>query len=95
MKKDVFIDGHERPDVVEDRERFLKTMKELKPYLVEFEEDGIMKVKNYPSDCKVGGNEHRPIIVITYNQSTFSSNDSIRKAWTRIGDTFLQPKGRG
>ena len=56
VKKDVFIDGHERPDVVEDREQFLKTMKELELFLVEFKEDGTMKAKNYPSDCKVGGN---------------------------------------
>ena len=80
MKKDVFVDRHERPDVVEDRERFLKTMKELEPYLVEFEEDGTMKAKNYPSDCKGGGDEHRPIILITHDECTFSSNDGIRKA---------------
>ena len=46
VKKDVFVDGHERPDVVEDREKFLNTMKDLEPYLVEFEEDGLMKIKN-------------------------------------------------
>ena len=80
MKKDVFVHGHERPDVVEDRERFLKTMKELERYLVEFEEDGIMKAKNHPSDCKIGSNERRPIIVITYDECTFSSNDGICKA---------------
>lgn len=95
VKKDVFVDGHERPDVIEDREQFLKTKKELEPYLVEFEEDGTMKAKNYPLDCEVGGEERRPIIVITHDECTFSSNDGIRKAWTRIGDTFLRPKGRG
>ncbi len=34
--KDVFVDGHEQTDVVEDRKNFLKKMKELKPYMVEF-----------------------------------------------------------
>lgn len=43
LKKDVFVDGHERSDVVEDRKRFLEKMEELKPYLVEFNEDGTMK----------------------------------------------------
>ena len=95
VKKDVVVDEHERPDVVEDRERFLKTMKELEPYRVEFEEDSTMKVKNYPLNCKVRGNERRPIIVITYDESTFSSNDGIRKTWTRIGNTFLRPKSHG
>ena len=95
VRKDVFIDGHERPDVVEDRNRFLAKMEELKPYMVEFNEDGAMKAKDYPVDCAVGGEERRPVIVITHDECTFSANNGIRKAWTRKGDTFLRPKGRG
>lgn len=95
VRKDVFIDGHERSDVVEDRNNFLKKMEELKPYMVEFEEDGAMKAKTYPSDCAVGGPNRRPIVVITHDECTFSANDGIRKAWIRKGDTFLRPKGRG
>ena len=95
VKKDVFVDGHERLDVVEDREKFLNMMKDLEPYLVEFEQDGSMKTKNYPDDCAVGGDLRRPISVITHDECMFSANDGIRKAWTRIGDTFLRPKGRG
>lgn len=41
------------------------------------------------------GEECRPIIVIRNDEFTFSSNNSIRKAWTQISDRFLQPKGRG
>ena len=95
VRKDVFVDGHERSDVVEDRKNFLQKMEELKPYIVEFEENGTMKPKIYPSDCAVGGNDRRPIIVITHDECTFSANDGIRRAWTRKGDTFLRPKGRG
>lgn len=29
VKKDVFVDGHERPDVIEDCKKFLSTMKNL------------------------------------------------------------------
>lgn len=54
-------------------------MKELEPYLVEFEIDGTMKAKNYFSDCEVRGNNCRPIIVITYDEYTFSSNNGIQK----------------
>ena len=95
VRKDIFIDGHERSDVVEDRKKFLEKMEELKPYMVEFEENGAMKEKIYPSDCAVHGPNRRPIIVITHDECTFSANDGIRKAWTRKGDTFLRPKGRG
>ena len=57
VRKDVFVDGHERADVVEDRKNFLKRLEELKPYMVEFEEDGTMKPKIYPADCTVLGDE--------------------------------------
>ena len=51
--------------MIEDREQFLKTMKELEPYLVRIEEDGTMKAKNYSSVCEVRDEDLRPIIVIT------------------------------
>lgn len=77
IKRDIFIDGYERPDVVEDRQKFLRIMKDLEPYLVKFEEDGSMKTKNYPDNCAVGGNIRRPIIIIIYDEYTFSANDGI------------------
>lgn len=95
MRKDIFIDGHERSDVVEDRKNFLRRMEELKPYMVEFEENGAMKEKIYPPDCAIHGPNRRPIIIITHDECKFSTNDGIRKAWTRKGDTFLRPKSRG
>ena len=53
IRKGVFIDGHERPDVVEYRNQFLREIEAVKPYLVEFEEDGSVKSKIYPEDCAV------------------------------------------
>ena len=50
VRKEVFVDGHERADVVEDRINFLQKMEELKPYIVEFGENGAMKPKVYPAD---------------------------------------------
>ena len=95
IHKDVFIDGHERPDVVKDRRVFLNKIEELKPYMVEFDENSAMKPKAYPPNCAVGGNDRQPIIVINHDECTFSANDGIQKAWARKGDTFLHPKGRG
>ena len=54
VRKDVFVDRHERPDVVKDCANFLRKMEELKPYIVEFDQDGAMKPKTYPSDCAIG-----------------------------------------
>lgn len=69
----------------------------MEPYLVEFNEDSIIKDKVYSSGYKVNNSEHQPIIVIIYNEYTFSANDGIQKAWTQIGETFLrlQEQGQG
>lgn len=92
MKKDVFIDEHKQPNMIEDREQFLKTIKELKLYLVEFEEDGTIKAKNYLLYCKVSSENCQLIIEIIYDKCTFLSSNGICKAWTWIGNIFLQPK---
>ena len=53
VKKNVFVDGHERPDVVQDRNAFVRTLEMLAHYLVEFNEDGTIKDKVYPPGCEV------------------------------------------
>ena len=77
MLKDVFVDGHERSDVMEDCKNFLQKMEELKPYIVEFEENGAIKPKIYLSNCAVRGNHWRPIITITHDECIFSANHGI------------------
>ena len=94
VRKDVFVDGHEWFDVVEDCINFLRRMEELKPYMVEFDENSTMKPKVYPSDCAMGREKQRTIIVITHNECTFSANNGVCKAWTWKRDTFLRPKGQ-
>lgn len=64
-------------------------MEDLKLYIVEFEEDSKMKPKIYLSDCAVGGSNQLPIIVIAHDECTFSANNGIKRAWTRVGHTFL------
>ena len=94
VKKGVFLDGHEREDVMEDRHKFLQIMKNYALYIVDFKADGSMEEKEYPLDCAVGGPDRRPIIVITHDESIFSANDGRRQAWIRDGDAILCPKGK-
>lgn len=63
IKKDVFVNGHERANVVEDRKAFLKIMLDLEPYLVEFDSKGNMKDKVYPHDCQVDFRGDAPVQV--------------------------------
>lgn len=50
--RNVFIDGHERPDVIKARTDFLHTLKDLEPYLVEFDENGRIMDKAYPPTAR-------------------------------------------
>lgn len=76
----MFIDRYEQSDIIEDRKVFLNKIEELKPYIVEFDKDSTIKPKVCPLDCVVGGNNWRPIIVITHNECIFFANDGIQKA---------------
>lgn len=95
VRKGVFLDGHERPDVVEYRKEFLEALKKLSPYLVEFTSDGKIKQKEYPAGCEVGGSQCRPVIIITHDESIFSANDGKHKAWVPENGIILRPKGKG
>lgn len=48
--------------------------------MVEFEEDGKIKSKIYPSDCIVEGSNQLLIILISHDECVFSANNVIRKA---------------
>lgn len=78
--KDVFIDEHEQLDVFEDCKVFLNKMEELKPYIVEFDENSVIKPKVYSPNCAVGDNYWQTIIEIIYNKYIFFANDDIWKA---------------
>lgn len=95
VRKDVFIDNYKWPDIVKNRNHFLTKKEKLKLYIVKFNEDSIMKAKDYPVNYIVKEEEHCLIIKITHDECIFSTNDLIQKAWTQERDTFLRPKGQG
>lgn len=47
-------------------------MEELKPYMVEFDKNGAIKVKEYPV-------ERQPIVIITHNEYTFFVNNRVQR----------------
>ena len=52
-------------------------MEDLKFYVVEFQEDGTIKPKVYPDDCRIEGPNWRPIIIIIYDKYIFSANNDV------------------
>ena len=75
IEKNVFVDSHEQSNVVENRKKFVKTIEKMEFYLVEFDTEGKMFSKAYPSDCTVEREIRCLIIIITYDECTFSSNN--------------------
>ena len=75
--KDVFIDGHKRLNIIEDCKNFLKKIKELKLYMVEFEKDGVMKAKTYLFNCVVERPNQCSIMIITHNECILFANNGI------------------
>ena len=66
-------------------------MKSLLPYFVGFSNNGSILSKIHPDDCAVEGSDQRPIIMIKYDEKTFSANEGRRKVWTLDGYGILRP----
>lgn len=105
ITKNVFVDGHERDDVVEYRnDIFLPNWLRYRQRMVQFDEDGGYKL---PSECKLGsdGNYYfedgtRPLVLVTHDESTFNANDGKKSGWFKVGEDGkaempIQPKSRG
>lgn len=89
MKKDVFINGL---DLIEDIKKFLNKIKNLKPYLIEFNKNDTIKDRIYVLNCIIVDEDYQLVIITTYNKYIFLINNSICKIWTRVGDTFYISK---
>lgn len=90
VKKGVFVDGHERADVVDYRQKvFLPKWREYQRRLVVFDEDGNWSP---PSTLLPG---EKPLVLCTHDESTFNANDGKREVWMEEGKPPIRPKGRG
>ncbi|RPA76037.1 hypothetical protein BJ508DRAFT_213928, partial [Ascobolus immersus RN42] len=101
VRKNVYIDGHERFEVKEYRKEFLEKIKFLKPFFAYFE-DGHVKHPEGTAPFSIGNegadgaiNLRRPIIPVTHDESTVNANDGIRQAWHQKDSSWIRPKGRG
>lgn len=67
-------------------------MKSYLLYLVKFSENNSIVPKKYSHNCIIGRPDQQPIIMIIYDESTFSTNDDYWKVWTYNSQDVLQPK---
>ncbi|KIJ44951.1 hypothetical protein M422DRAFT_251574 [Sphaerobolus stellatus SS14] len=91
-KNGMYIDGHEREDVIAYRIEFLNCMKEYFTRMVIYDNEGNAIL---PSAFAVPGGCFR-LILVTHDESTFYANDRWKAKWTHKDDKAVpEPKGEG
>ncbi|KAL1717101.1 hypothetical protein EV715DRAFT_171758, partial [Schizophyllum commune] len=89
----MYIDGHERPDVVADRVAFCKRWADYEKRFVKFDNEGNELPR--PQGFSVPGKPFR-LILVTHDESTFYQNDQRRLHWQHTGTRAApHPKGEG
>ncbi|KAG0129720.1 hypothetical protein HOY82DRAFT_610318 [Tuber indicum] len=88
--KSVYVDGHERADVVQYRkETFRPLWDSYIPRMVLFEEDGSWRfLDTLPP-------REKPLVFITHDESTFNANNGKRRTWKEEGKQPLRAKAKG
>ncbi|KAF0701900.1 hypothetical protein AaE_016253 [Aphanomyces astaci] len=85
-KKDVYIDGHERDDVVEYRKSFCSTWIALSDRMASYSGDTMET-----ADCPTA----EEVVWVTHDESIFYANDDGGMVWTNAAHPDLPKKGRG
>ncbi|KAJ6615170.1 hypothetical protein B0H10DRAFT_1801954 [Mycena sp. CBHHK59/15] len=97
-KNGMYVDGHEREDVVAYRMEFIKRwFDHYEPRMVVYDNDG--KVLKTPDGYVLQGNfkgQRFRLILITHDESTFYANDRRKLGWVpKLGKGKPEPKGEG
>ena len=92
-KNGMYIDGHEREDVVRYRNAFVARWKEYEKRFHKWNNDG--NPLPLPTGFPVAGGRFR-LILITHDESTFFQNDERKTHWAHSSATATpKPKGNG
>lgn len=90
ITKQVYMDGHEREDVVEYRKAFAADMIELRKRMDKFDDNDYSIVT--PPTLKEGD---RKLVMVTHDESTFYANDYKVTVWLGQNEHVLRKKGLG
>ncbi len=85
-KKNVYIAGHERVDVVLDRNKFVKHFIDRKNHYYRVTEEEI------PEWIKP---TEKPCVILFHDETTYNSTDTCSKKWTHHDHTSFYNKSRG
>ena len=89
----MYVNGHERDNVVEYRCGFVSHWKEYKCCFQKWDNDGIKLL--WPDGFQVPGSRFQ-LIPVTHDESTFYQNDQRNTGWVHTSDKATpRPKGNG
>jgi hypothetical protein len=90
----MYIDGHERKDVVEYRKGFVDRWKEYEKRFVIYGNDG--NVISTPTGFPVSQGMRFRLILVTHDESTFYENDRRKTQWVNDNaKAVAEKKGEG
>lgn len=88
--KGLFYDGHERNDIVHDRQmRFLPAMAEYAKRLIRYE------VGNTDKPCLPLNFVERPLVLLCHDEMTAQAQDGVKASWVLEGEQPIRKKGAG
>jgi len=88
-QKGIYIDGHERVDVVRDREEFIWKYDELSNFMPTFDQETLQQINPIlESNMKMH-------VFITHDECSFDSHDGETHGWGPQDEQPLLKKGRG
>nr|CAG8622882.1 7196_t:CDS:2 [Entrophospora candida] len=90
LHKDTYLDGHERPDVILAREKFIEKISSLEKLMPTLSEDDIT-ILNEPT-LVPGETKH---IMVVHDESIFYANDGKKTYWGPNNHIPLRKKGMG
>ena len=92
--KGMYIDGHEREDVVKYREEFIVRWKEYEKRMIIYDNDG--DVANVLTGFPVAQGQPFKLILVTHDESTYYEYDRRKSKWTHESDKPVpERKGEG
>jgi len=89
VKKGIYVDGHECPDVVEYRKTFLVKIAENEHLQNQYDDTTLDII---PPSLPVNQRKHVPI---HHDESIFRPNELLQKVWTKNRKMPLRKKGQG
>ena len=90
-RKGVYVDGHERADVVAYRDLFLGIMLELRKHMIQYHDETQEPLQN---PCIEDGSLIQYVLV-THDECVFHSNDGNSSGWILNDEQPLRKKGLG